>query len=109
MFGGGGGEFVNNVFSGNKILLEEDYFSKGQVLLQSSLVDGETTLCPSCQTAVVRFRSPNVGDYRLASATHEGNGFAMVRAVWAKAELDANGSRPPQAGIFSQLMNPSSR
>ncbi len=102
MFGPGSGEFVNSVFYGNKTLLEEDYFSRGLIKLQNSLVDNPAD-CRSCQSANILFRSPETGDYRLAPGIVLGN-FVPAQAEWAK--FDGMGDSPQQPGIFSLLAGP---
>ncbi len=47
-FGGGSGEFINSVFTENQVLLEDDYFSAGQVTFRDSQVD-DPAACPTCQ------------------------------------------------------------
>jgi hypothetical protein len=47
-FGGGSGEFINSVFTENQVLLEDDYFSAGQVTFRDSLAD-DPAACPTCQ------------------------------------------------------------
>jgi parallel beta-helix repeat protein len=101
MFGPGRAEFVNNVFSGNKVLLQEDYFSRGQISQQSSLLDRAGPSCSTCQTTEIRFLSSERGDYRLAPAALEGHGFVPASASWAGDEF--NGLRPQQPGIFAAL------
>ncbi|MBI5031570.1 MAG: CotH kinase family protein [Chloroflexi bacterium] len=97
MFGAGSGEFINNVFSGNKTLLEEDYFSRGLIKLHHSLVDKPAD-CRTCQGADIRFRSPETGDYRLVPAILPG-GFAPVQTEWTK--FDGMGDLPQLPGIFT--------
>ena len=63
-FGGGSGEFVNSVFAGNQILLEDDYFSSGQVDIHHSVTD-DPQACPVCSTGTIQYRSAETGDYRL--------------------------------------------
>jgi len=101
MFGGGGGEFVNNVFSGNKKLLSEDYFSKGLVTMKSSWVDAEMPGCAGCQKTTVRFRAPEKEDYRLIPAGQNGNGFALATVEWAAKPVESAGVMPELPGIVT--------
>ena len=108
-FGGASGEIVNSVFAENQTLLSEDYFSSGQVKIGHSLVDAapneaSPALCDACQSAnLIRFQSPETGDYRLAGAS---GGFELARPDW----LDMDGAEqatlfpdgpPQQPGIFT--------
>jgi hypothetical protein len=102
MFGAGTGEFINNVFVGNKVLLQEDYFSKGLVQLHDSLAD-KSEDCRTCQAADIRFRSPETGDYRLTLGVIPGN-FAPAQVEWVK--FDGLGDLPQQPGIFSLVTSP---
>lgn len=102
MFGGAGGEFLNSVFSGNKELVNEDYFSQGKVSILSSLVDLETPRCQNCRVTNARFRALNNGDYRLAKETD----FALVNTEWTKSFLESKGLHPESPGVISQLAVP---
>lgn len=64
-FGGGGGEFLNNVFARNVRLLQEDSFSQGRVQLSESVVDVTDSNCKKCRTGALQFVSLAGGDYRL--------------------------------------------
>ncbi|MGH8247574.1 MAG: hypothetical protein ACREUU_14210, partial [Gammaproteobacteria bacterium] len=99
-YGAGSGEFINNVFSGSETLLDEDYFSMGLVAVHHSLVE-EQADCPACWTAVIRFLSPEGGDFMLGPETLGGSAFELAPAEWAQPELDANGYSPQQPGIFA--------
>ena len=70
MFGGGSGEFAYCVFKGNKLLLDEDYFSRDQVSVKYSILDAQTSW-PTCKTVPIRFVAPEVDDYRLAPESAE--------------------------------------
>jgi hypothetical protein len=102
MFGGATGEFAHNVFSGNAILLEEDYFSTGQVALSHSLVDGpvDPRRCRECRSAEVRFRDPEQGDFRLATDSSAQAQVTQPAPGWAQV---GSGGLPTQPGIFAEL------
>jgi hypothetical protein len=102
MFGGGGGEFVDNVFARNKVVLEDDYFSKGLVVLQSSVLDRPGTPCKDCLSSLVRFVSSDGGDYQLAPGIVEGKRFVMVKPDWAGSVLSGLGFVPQQPGFFGR-------
>jgi spore coat protein CotH len=99
-FGGGSGEFVNCVFSGNKELLQEDYFSREKVKVSHSLVD-EQIDWPTCVTTAIRFVSPETGNYLLAPPQSGviGDGFMISLPEWAG--LNGNGPAPRLPGIFT--------
>jgi hypothetical protein len=99
MFGGASGEFVNVVFSGNRVLLAEDWFSKGQVQIAAALVDQELTACAGCRTAAVRFQGGAADDWRLVSEA-TGGGPSPLRREWAEVEQEIDGSLPPHPGVF---------
>jgi hypothetical protein len=102
-FGGGSGEFVNCVFFENGTLLQEDYFSEGQVKVRHSLVDVPVDW-PTCKTTEIRFVAPEQGNYILEPATVAGNGFEVSLPDWAN--LNVNGHSPRLPGIFT---NPTGR
>jgi hypothetical protein len=99
MFGGASGEFVNVVFSGNRVLLAEDSFSKGGVQIAAALADQELAGCAGCTTTTVRFQGDPAGDWRLASLPGAG-GPSPLRREWAEVEQEIDGSLPPQPGAF---------
>lgn len=102
MFGPGSGEFINNVFSGNQVLLEEDYFSKGLATIQNSVVDGQSN-CATCQIGTTPFRSVETGDYRLTPATMDRSSFEAAPLDWAESWMKDNGYTAQQPGIFTDL------
>jgi hypothetical protein len=100
-FGGATGNFVSCVFSGNKKLLDEDYFSAGGVEVRHSLVDAQVNW-PACQTAEMRFVAPEQNNYLLEPGTSASNGFEVNLPEWVN--LNGNGhapSRPAGPGIFT--------
>jgi len=100
-FGGATGNFVSCVFSGNKELLDEDYFSDGGVAVRHSLVDAAMDW-PTCQTAEMHFVAPEQNNYLLEPSTLASNGFEVQLPEWMN--LNGNGhtlSRPAGPGIFS--------
>jgi hypothetical protein len=97
-FGGGGGEFLNNVFTGNEELLTQDSFSAGKVVLGSSLVDVAAASCSDCETGPARFISLERGDYRLAPAGVDGDGFQAAQIAWSG--IGERFALPAQPGIF---------
>ena len=99
-YGAGSGEFVNNVFAGNQVLLEEDYFSRGLSAIHHSLADDQAA-CPTCQIGSIRFQAPDAGDYRLAPGSLGGSGFELEQADWVR--LDGLGDLPREPGIFTDL------
>jgi hypothetical protein len=84
-FGGGSGEFINSVFAENRVLLEEDYFSRDQVSIQKSLIDDQSA-CPTCQAANIDFKAPETGDFTLSAETLGNYDFDVVQADWARVE-----------------------
>lgn len=76
-FGGGSGEFINSVFSGNQVLLEDDYFSSGQALIHHSMTD-DPVACPACWSGNIHFSAPETGDYRLAPGLLDDFELALV-------------------------------
>jgi hypothetical protein len=99
MFGGASGEFVNVVFSGNRVLLAEDHFSKGQVQITAAVTDQDIAGCTACRTTAVRFAGAGADDFRLASEPNNG-GPAPLRRDWAEVEQEIDGSLPPHPGVF---------
>ncbi len=100
-FGGGSGTFISCVFSRNQTLCQEDYFSKGQIVVRYSLVDVPVDW-PTCKTAEVRFAAPGQNNYLLEPSTVAGNGIEIFLPEWAN--LNHNGhapSRPAGPGIFA--------
>lgn len=98
MFGPGDGEFVNCVFSGNKTLLQEDYFSKNRVLVRHSLLDVAGDW-PTCKTARIRFADAEHENYLLQPGVYEGNGYRMDEPDWALPGLPQDAPRRP--GVVS--------
>lgn len=105
-FGGGGGEFVNNVFYGNGTLLSEDYFSRGQVSFKSSVVDRDATACAGCKAVPIHFQAPDTGDFRLAAQADALKGVAIAQVAWEGVDSSTTGQRVSQPGIFSLPANP---
>jgi len=99
MFGGASGEFVNVVFSGNRVLLSEDWFSKGQVQIAAALADQELAACAGCRTTAVRFQGAAADDWRLASDASGGD-LSPLQREWAEVEQEIDGSLPPHPGVF---------
>lgn len=96
-FGGGSAEVVNSVFSGNKLLLEDDYFSKGKVSVQNSLVDTPVNW-PTCHVTSIRFVDPQNENFMIDPLSIMGNGFHLSEPDWLKASM--NGATVQQPGIF---------
>ncbi|MGH7493839.1 MAG: CotH kinase family protein [bacterium] len=96
-FGGATGNFENCVFSGNKKLLDEDYFSEGGVVVRHSLVD-EPVDWPTCKTAELQFVSPEQNNYLLEPNAPANDGFEVSLPDWAN--LNHNGHTPKLPGIF---------
>jgi len=101
-FGGATGNFVSCVFSGNKELLDEDYFSDGGVTVRHSLVDAPTDW-PTCKTAELQFVSPDQNNYLLEPNALASNGFEVVAPEWMK--LNGNGHAPKLPGILTNPIN----
>jgi hypothetical protein len=96
-FGGGSGEFVDSVIAENQTLLEEDYFSEGQVVFQDSLAD-DALGCARCQIAQVVFQAREAGDYRL-SIGMPGAGLELAQPDWLPDEVLAG--LPQIPGIYT--------
>jgi hypothetical protein len=96
-FGGGSGEFYNIVFSGNQTLLQEDYFSQGQVTIQSSISDDQGG-CKECGFANISFQDSQAGDFRLKVGTIGSEDFILAKPDWMV--LDGGGPMPELPGIF---------
>ncbi len=101
-FGGGSGEFVNIVFSGNQTLLQEDYFSQGQVAIQNSMTDDQTG-CQTCGFANISFQDPQAGDFRLETGAIGAGVFTLAKPDWLVVE--GSGPLPELPGVF--LASPS--
>jgi hypothetical protein len=96
-YDGGAGEFVNCVFAKNELAMTEDYFSRGQVRLFTSLLD-EPTQYPSCLTAAVVFQAPESGDFRLTQPATTGGLGGVALPHWFHAiDVPENVSSP---GIY---------
>jgi hypothetical protein len=80
-FGGGSGEIVNSVFAGNQILLEDDYFSSGQVDIHHSVTD-DPQACPVCSPGIIKYRAAESGDYRLLPETIANSDFELAPIDW---------------------------
>lgn len=105
-FGGGSGNFVSCVFYGNKKLFDEDYFSKNQINVSSSLFDVPMEW-GTCKTMELHFVAPEKNNYLLDPNALASNGFEVVVPEWAN--LNNNGQTPKLPGIFSdpvRLLNP---
>jgi len=98
-FGGGAGEFVNCVFSGNTELFTEDYFSQNKIAIRNSLLDVPVKW-PTCKTAEIQFVDREQQNFALDAATLTGNGFEMLMPEWLPAT--SNGVAHKVPGIFSQ-------
>jgi hypothetical protein len=94
MFGGGSGEFVNCVFAENDTLLREDWFSRGQIALDHSLVDAEL----DDEVAALRFMAPESGDYRLSPASLTTVPFEVIETTWPSLD-----PYPTLPGIFAPI------
>ncbi|MFW6069253.1 MAG: right-handed parallel beta-helix repeat-containing protein, partial [Chloroflexota bacterium] len=97
-FGGGSGEVVNSVFSGNLTLFQDDYFSQGQVSIHNSLTD-DALGCPTCLDVDLRFQSVADGDYRLRPDTVSGEQFEILDPQWAG--LEGRQDWPSLPGVFA--------
>jgi hypothetical protein len=100
IFGAGSGEFVNCVFSGNKKLLQEDYFSKGLVTVTNALVD-QPVNWPTSKTTDIRFVAPEQENYVIEPTTVAGNGYTVAKPEWLT--MENNGYLPQQPGIFTTI------
>jgi hypothetical protein len=99
-FGGGAGEFVNCVFATNERLMSEDYFSRGQLQLRSSLLDVPTQFS-TCRTAPIPFQAVDSGDYRLAVPNEAGTSVTLAIPDWLQSiEVPGDVTSP---GIYSKL------
>jgi len=105
-FGGGGGEFVNNVFYGNGTLLSEDYFSRGLVSITSSVVDAGATGCAGCKAVPIHFQAPDTGDFRLVAQADVPREVAIAQVAWEGVDRATTSARVSQPGIFSLPANP---
>jgi hypothetical protein len=99
MFGGAGGEFVNNVYVNNDELLSEDFFSRGGIQIYSSLLDRDSLPCQGCSTGEVHFAAGERGDFRLAS-TPDAAGFVAAAPSWVKLEDEPGADPPSVPGVF---------
>jgi hypothetical protein len=102
-FGGGSGEFVNCVFSGNAALLTEDYFSKDKIKVSHSVTDVRVNW-PACKTTAVRFVDRWAGNYSLDASAVASNGFETSHPAWLTSGV--NGSIHKLPGIFSSSYRP---
>jgi len=100
MFGGASAEVVNSVFYGNKALLIEDYFSKGKVQVQNSLLDAAVSW-PTCKTTTIRFVDSQNENYLIDPMSIMGNGFHLAEPQWLKMNMNGNAISTP--GIFTRL------
>lgn len=101
-FGGGSGEFVNCVFSGNVALFTEDYFSQNQILVSHSILDVPTKW-PTCKTSEIDFVDRALGNYVLDASTLAGNGLDISMPEWMPSA--ANGAAHKVPGIFESATN----
>ncbi|MCG8608741.1 right-handed parallel beta-helix repeat-containing protein, partial [bacterium] len=83
-FGGASAEVINSVFSGNQLLIEEDYFSKDQVSVKHSVADQQVAWDAS-KTARVKFNQPEQNDYTLHPSSIAGNGYHLTHPDWLQA------------------------
>jgi parallel beta-helix repeat protein len=97
-FGGGSGHFVNCVFSENKTLLEEDYFSVGKIKIEASLAD-QPTDWKSGSRANIRFANADQRDYQLESTFVHRNNFKLIFPDWFPKTFNIEEIKHP--GIFS--------
>jgi CotH kinase protein/Right handed beta helix region len=97
-FGGATANVVSCIFSGNKDLLEEDYFSHGGVEVRNSLFDVPVNW-PGCKTTELRFVAPEQNNYLLEPSVLASDGFEVSMPEWA--HLSGNGHAPQLPGIFS--------
>lgn len=97
-FGGGSGHFVNCVFSGNNKLLEEDYFSAGNIKIEASLADQPTEWQVGPE-ATIRFANTDRQNYQLESTVSHGNNFNLLFPEWFPKTFNTKDIKYP--GIFS--------
>ncbi len=102
-FGGGSGEFVNCVFSGNAALLTEDYFSKDKIKVSHSVLDVRVNW-PACKTTAVRFIDRWAGNYTLDATAVASNGFETLQPAWLAGGM--NGSEHRLPGVFMSSYRP---
>ena len=81
MFGGGYGEVVNCIFAGNKELLQQDYFSHGNIKISHSLVDAEVDW-PDCKKIDEFPGAENVLPIQPASITVDKDRFRLAEPEW---------------------------
>lgn len=96
-FGGGSGEIVNSVFAENQLLFEDDYFSRGQVQILTSIAD-DLSSCSTCALTDIQFQAPGQADYRLASTVGETQRLAAAQLEWL--QVDDMVELPQMPGIF---------
>ncbi len=101
-FGGGSGEFVNCVFSGNVELFTEDYFSQNKISISNSILD-VAAKWPTCKTTEVRFVDQAKSNYVLDASTLAGNGLDLVQPDWMPHS--ANGAVHKIPGVFESTKN----
>jgi len=102
MFGGASGEALNCVFTMNRNLLHEDYFSRGGVKVAHSMTDVETDW-ETNKAAQIRFVAPDQDNFLLEGETVSTDGFTTTRPAWLGQDAKfASASLP---GIFSLYSN----
>ncbi len=102
MFGAGTAEIFNSIFYRNRELINEDYFSKGKVVLKHSLIDQEVSE-PTNKFAKIEFISPGQNNYLLDPRAVMSNGFKVKLPRWLKGNIDELPSENP--GVFSLYSN----
>lgn len=100
-FGGGSGEFINCVFSGNRKLLSEDVFSAGKVSLAHSILDVAVEW-KTCQTIMANFRSPLNHDFSIDKDSLGPNKSMITMVDWAKEFT--NGQTLVVPGVLPDLI-----
>lgn len=101
MFGGGSGEFVNCVFSGNTILLKEDYFSQNQVTVMTSFADNASQWQPT-ETVAIQTISFDHKNYRLPVTFSMDDKAQLTFPEWLPKEI--NHSRIKYPGIYTDII-----
>jgi hypothetical protein len=102
MFGPGSGEFVNCVFSANIQIVQEDYFSRGGVTIEHSLVDMPLDhQTDNVLVAPIQFAAPDSQNFLLSGTFAGEKAVDLAFPTWYRPTIRTGDVRYP--GILTAI------
>jgi hypothetical protein len=102
MYGPGAGEFLNCVFSANTKILQEDYFSRGNVIIKQSLTDVPLDSHPGNITVgPIQFTAPDHLNFLLSASFAGDKSVNLALPAWYRSEIQTGKIRYP--GILTAI------